>query len=766
VFLSRTLVHRQQQRFRQQRRRGGGDNNGGCSSDAPGAIQGPVPTNFPALTFTSGTSLLPNAADEGGAAHGGTMRTLKPNESEDFYFRGQQSLVTEDPTAAQSNHNIHHHHHNNGRGGSSGGSQQTYFCRLCQEDVVPPFSPRSHILASSRTTHTNHSCRETVLDTLAIVLARGYTVDHMATTWARLLFHHPRDAFPRIGALSDPTWSLAKRGETLLELLKLLTDVGVLDITYAVIAPDDPSQQSHAHRRRIAMERTECIGDNSWGHHMSHRMITLFPDRQFLFSQFAYSYNCFRDACEMNVTLEWIYDVLQISLLFPVTHRERIGNGKMKADILEAMLGELHLCLFGFMPQIYDNQQYVEVNGGGERLLSSIIEHVMTEIFDMIMLHFVGELLTTAVPLAKEIAVPMLWRTARVQLSKMKDRTGSLRRRNQSLLTSRVVQLPPLLSLSLDWERRPTSAPHPLRQPAFQLPETTVCNGQDALQDMIPHLLATDSSEDFKATGVIKTVNPEHVAWLRLRESLQLGLAEDSPLLGVDDEELYFRDPYFNLTTTATASSSSSSSGEHMPISSDAPSCSTPLWHAKGAYPFLQEAPTVLHDALGASAAGGAAMMSCCFEPSRWVPSDVKPPVAGVVTEKNLHHGMFFSTALQQWSSSHNGAKTRKAPLDITESSVSTTTTGTAPSTNTPEDLHVSQADTAVASSEPSVIADPSAAAHPPLSDADTSSSILERLVKEWQQRCSVDNDYFPVLMTGLRLHVTPQQSRPSAHDD
>ncbi|CUG90070.1 RNA-editing complex protein nuclease krepb1, putative [Bodo saltans] len=560
MFLSRTIVHRQRFQATQRRRGGGGgDNNGGCSSDAPGAIQGPVPTNFPTLTFGSGTSLLP-AGEEGGVGHGGTMRTLKASDAEDFYFKGQQSLVTEDVSPAQ----MHHQYHNNNGRAPPSGQQQTYFCRLCQEDVVPPFTPRAHILASSRTTHTNHSCRETVLDTLAVVLARGYSIDKMALTWARLLFHHPRDAFPRIGALSDPTWSLAKRGEKLLELLKLLTDVGVIDIAYAAIAPEDPAQQSAAHRRRIAMERTECIGDNSWGHHMSHRMITLFPDRQFLFSQFA----------------------------------------------------------------------------------------------------------------------------------------------------------------------------------------------------------------------------------SRFREALQLGLADDSPLLGVDDDELYFRDPYFNLTTTPSYNNAVVSSaavgaatiaptegsgaegggGSDSSIHGDRPlAAAAAAWSIVGVFPRLQDGPTIVHDPTS-STLGGSTQTSSCFDASRLVPSTVKPPVAGVVTEKNLYPGRFLFTALMQ----HSAAAKAKKNVLIQETAA---TEGDASAAAAPVDKIVNDVVTDpghTSDTTAAAVAAPTASSPTePASGVDSGSSnnaasindgisstetILEQLVQQWQQRCSTESDCFPVLMTGLRLHVTPPQ--------
>lgn len=659
------------------------------------------------------------------------MRSLKPNESEDFYFRDQQSLVAEDgPTT---NHNAIGGSAGNrsSHGGGGGHQQSSFFCRLCQEDVVPPFTPRAHILASSRTTHTNHSCRETVLDTLVLVLARGYPVDKMLSVWANLLFNHPRGTFPRIAALSNPDWSLAQRGEQLLGLLQLLTDVGVIDIAYAAVGSDDPTQQTVMHRRRVAMERTEIIGDNSWGHHMSHRMMALFPDRQFLYSQFAYSYNCFRDACEMNVTLEWIYDVLQISMLFPVSVRERIGNGKVKADILEAILGELHLNLFGFIPQIHDVMPFVEVNGCGERLLSSIIEHVMTEIFDMIILHFVGELLGTAIPLAKEIAAPMLWRTARSQLTKHKDRTGSLRRRNLCAQVGRVVNLPAPMGVHSAPTAAPSAAPHPLRHPSYQLPETTVAfNGQDTLEDLLPHLNSAHASENFLETGVVEAIRAERINWTSMREALQLNIVGDAPLLGVDVEELYFRDPYFNLCSVPQQRSGS---GMQATIIANRPE----TFDAAGvAYPRLQATPVASGDTNAVrDDTKNSSSAVCYFYTSRFVPSDVKPPAAGVVTDKNLHPGTFLFAAFPSFRSPASSILRDDPTISVGSDGKSSTT-----STN-----EEASGGNAALSTQ--------------------SNNTMESLIEQWRLRCSAESECFPALLHGVKLPSKPPTGGDGARD-
>lgn len=619
------------------RRRGNTDS--GCSSDAPGAVQGPVPTNFPVTNFGSTASALPTLGDE--AASNGTMRSLTVSEAEEFFFRDQKGLQSSS-SAQDTRSGAGARDTKFQRGGHH--LDQTHFCRLCQEDVVAPTTPRQHILASSRISHLNHTCRETVLDTLVLLLRRGYPIDHIIRVWSTTLYHHP--AFLRIHALSSPFISMRDRASKLVDILKALSEWKVLDIVFAVVAPDVSNEQAaFNHRRRLSMERTECIGDNSWGHHMSHRMIALFPDRQFLYSQFSYNFNTFRDACEMNLTLTWMFDVLDLAQLFPPYLRDKISDGKMKADIVEAILGELHLNLFGMIPEIYDTQPYVEINGCAERQLASLITHAMTEMYDMLILHFVEELSHSAIPLAKEIAAPTFWRTARTQLTRTKDRTGMLRRRNLTTLRDRVVPLPAKLMLHDCATSTPTHVPHPFRAPPFRLAEAvSPINGSDLFSTIISSYTLDDLNDSLTHTGVVHQIASDRIAWASLRGTLKLGLSCDPPdVLDLDPSEMYFRDPRLDVAQQPQACEAfANREGVSM-------SECVVRWSSSICYPYLQETPDIVgtgeDDTDPNSSSRNLLGMTCCFAKSVFVPHGVKPPSAGVITEKNLHFGLFFAMA-------------------------------------------------------------------------------------------------------------------------
>lgn len=344
-----------------------------------------------------------------------------------------------------------------------GNSEKNTFCCLCAEDIEPPFTQRMHIAASSRASHTNHTCREVVLDHITLLGMRGYPLDHLYEVWSDVLYSYP--IFPRVKELTSPLWCWETRAAALMPYLKWLREMGVLDLCLAAVSPllgggggsssstNSSSSSSHTNteggigsstggagsssssssttsstsggsssgsmsnansdtyhmRRRVAFERVEYIGDCAWGNNVANRLMLLYPNEQWLYGERVYNFNCMRDAAEMNITLELLFDSLRLAELLPARCIEHVGSGKIKADVVEAVLGELHITVWGLQPEMDDDVAYVEINGENEASLLMVVQHCLTEMYDLLVLGYVRELSGNALPIAKSLAARNIW---------------------------------------------------------------------------------------------------------------------------------------------------------------------------------------------------------------------------------------------------------------------------------------------------------------------------------------------------------------------
>ena len=359
-------------------------------------------------------------------------------------------------------------------------------CRLCDEYVAPK-QRNFHLVGSGPRGPSTHLGREIVLDSLMYWGKLGYEPTQIVMGWARDILR--ADKTDRIDALLPPLdqiHDVERRAATVSRILRYLVSQRVLEVSVSPHAPlvgpgstqsGVPSYaassgvslaagQRIAVKHRVSFERCELIGDNSWGSHLSCRMMTAFSDKQWQDSAMHHTYNAFRDLVESNANLEAMYDVLRLDTLLSPGVRDLVGAGKIKADVFEAVLGELYVqmwssesCLFHseeprpeLSPKLCDALMYADPSsdtlvgldsrGSGHddnhrgasapgvgtavrapprttvpyqyatgRVIDGLIRHVLTEINDLTFLSLVQRYALGAVPIAQEISGKHLWVT-------------------------------------------------------------------------------------------------------------------------------------------------------------------------------------------------------------------------------------------------------------------------------------------------------------------------------------------------------------------
>ena len=523
------------------------------------------------------------------------------------------------------------------------------YCRLCHEEIQS--SPKGHIVASSRASHTNHSVRETILEHMALLCSRGYGVEDIMKCWSYVLFDQFQSQ--RIHGLSNPDWSVEQRAAKVCEMLCILRDMGVIDLSLAVQGAAESCDLVFVQtRRRAAFERLEIIGDNTWGTHMSSRMMVLFSDRQWQYSECAYSFNTMRDALEMNTHLEQMFDLLDIMKVLPEAIRDKVGTGKIKADVLESILGELHISLWGWIPKLYDSEDYVEINGEGQTQLASLVQHVLTETYDTMILALLDEIAKAAMPLAEELAGDHIWKVAAPSVMRSRDRTGHLRRRNISSSGGQTFLLPALARLCPEPTKPPRHAPHPLHNQKSLLQHGSPFICTHTKRDLFArqvHLIDSANLVDDTIPDLRRPKLAPDVASLIHQLSIPFSTSDvpaDYVSFDIEPSDLYFRDRALGLKPTrpgddeelvpAVSLSSPSSAFDQLNVISPPADDFDPLVLCRSTFPPLAKERQVVE-----AAAAVVEVVTCQFAPSRFVPEGTKPPSAGVITDKNLCFGQY-----------------------------------------------------------------------------------------------------------------------------
>lgn len=259
-------------------------------------------------------------------------------------------------------------------------------CRLCNEYVLP--KEQSYHLRSPGRGMLQHGAREIVLDSLLYYAKAGHDPRKVLRDYPYKLYNNKK-LFRMEPLLPRDLNDVSDRAARIFKILLSLKEWDVL--RHSISPHAEPANSSVTAgriqvKRRGAFERLECIGDSAWGSSLSSRAILVFDDKKWGDCHMYQSFTNFRDMLETNIVLERAFDLLKLEALLPESVRDLCAQGKIKADVLEAILGELDMFLYAYESNLWYQEEYPELSGERIDALSFVVRHTLTEIFDLIIL--------------------------------------------------------------------------------------------------------------------------------------------------------------------------------------------------------------------------------------------------------------------------------------------------------------------------------------------------------------------------------------------
>jgi hypothetical protein len=242
-------------------------------------------------------------------------------------------------------------------------------------------------------------------------------------------------------------------------------------------------------------------------------------------------------------------------------------------------------------------------------------------------------MVVTAIPLAKQIAARYFWNTQMPQVTRQRDR----KRRKDS----KTVFLP-------DTE---TLHPQPVARSAQGIPLHSApldpdCFSPVAQSDTLEEIIRTIHRLGLTSKG--KKCDEVRPAWDAMKRPLRLGLYHDD----FDEGEAYIRDRRMDLSSTPRPL--------HYPEDASASSYRCEI------FPYLQQSPTEEDPLLGNG--NEMSYLGLQFERSVLVPLGIKPPSAGVITDKNLHRGLYFLSHAAPQQNNYEHWQTLRKEYFVTKS--------------------------------------------------------------------------------------------------
>ncbi|KEG13120.1 RNA editing complex protein [Trypanosoma grayi] len=179
------------------------------------------------------------------------------------------------------------------------------------------------------------------------------------------------------------------RASRLRDKLHVLTQLGVLGLA----APRGGGADSHGFQRDAGFQRLECIGDHNWGHTICHRLLLLFPEVDWRTPPNISAIDAFRTVLESNQHLDAVYTALRLDDIVRSTEAKAARSTKFKADVVEAIAGELHVALWSLQP--YDTDGITarpSIHGiPFTPPLASIVQNCLHELYDLVVLCFIAK---------------------------------------------------------------------------------------------------------------------------------------------------------------------------------------------------------------------------------------------------------------------------------------------------------------------------------------------------------------------------------------
>ncbi|RNE99403.1 RNA editing complex protein [Trypanosoma rangeli] len=140
-----------------------------------------------------------------------------------------------------------------------------------------------------------------------------------------------------------------RKASQLRDKLQVLMQLGVL----SVVTPRGGKTDTGTFQRDAGFQRMECIGDHNWGHSVCHRLIVLYPEVKWRTLSNVFVVDALRTVLESNQHLDYVFTALQLDDMLGSCESQRKST-KFKADVVEAIAGELHVSLWSLEPYDMD----------------------------------------------------------------------------------------------------------------------------------------------------------------------------------------------------------------------------------------------------------------------------------------------------------------------------------------------------------------------------------------------------------------------------